>query len=574
MWKVALFFILTSLEVQAVECIPFKDQEFSPQALIRFVSSSKNLKVEDVLCKLPSSLRSQYSVEFFSEVGAAQEATTMEPRVHLFTDRFVLTFNGSSKQKGGDDIEFGYENHGGSLHDAIIGDLLLAGPNPQFRSANKLGCLSCHGSTEMPSTGTRFLFNASPFWEGFLGASGFGGDEGLGEYYIKEKEVLENFKKTAPEHPRYKYLIDLDKRFLSSSEFSSSPFGKNPPKSEYFFGAINKKYSQILAEMNHDRLVQVIMRTPHYNEYKFAIFGALATCPDINSFLPSQINAIHTNEDYLYPYLHGPITDKMLSDAVTDFELKQTLKGDPFGTGNPMTIIQTGDSFTDFLPRSNNQALIKFNWDSKVRQEFYGATVWYAQLRYLFEGRNPSVSMREWSIDPKKGFYRFNNDERVDDDEVLIPKKLRTADPELTAVKEIVPFDFDSPTPDEMKVGCDKLQELSLARLSGNKVSSTLIAESKVKPIGRTGFEVIQHECKICHTLQVMEAPKFPIEDQKEFEAFATSYSGFFGKAMCERVTREEHQPGIMPKYGPLSDPDKRAILSYLSSLGIKSPCQ
>jgi len=581
MWKIVLSLVLTSLEVHAVECVPFKEQEFSPQALINFVNSSKNLNVEDVLCKLPVSLRSQYSIEFFSEVGAAQEATTSEPRVHLFNDRFVLTFNGSSKQKGGDDIEFGYVNHSGPLHDAALGDLLLAGPTPQFRSPEKLGCLSCHGSTEKPSTGTRFLFNASPFWEGFFGSAGFGGDDGLGEYYIKEKEVFENFKKIAPQHPRYKYLVDLDKRFLSSAEFLSSPLSKETPNKtgEYVFGFVNQKYSQILAEMNHDRLAQVIMGTPHYNEYKFAIFGALATCPEIDAFLPSQINALHTNENYLYPYLHGAITDKMLSDAMTDLESKETLKGDPFGIGRPMTIVHEDDSnelhsFKYFLKNLKNQSLIKFYWDSKIRQEFYGAAFWYAQLRYLFEGRNPPVSMREWSIDPKKGFYRFNNDERVDDDEVLIPKRLRVADPELAAIKEIVPFDFDSPTPDQMKVGCDKLQELSLARLSDKNVLSVLIAESKVKPVERAGFQVLQHECKTCHTLQVMDAPLFPMEDQKEFELLVTSYKGFLGKSMCDRVLREEHQPGIMPKYGPLSESDKTAILTYLASLGIKSPCQ
>jgi hypothetical protein len=125
--------------------------------------------------------------------------------------------------------------------------------------ANPKLCLTCHGQDPRPN------WEAYATWPGAYGSN----DDEISEEVLPH---LKRFLERAETHPRYRFLVDLQKGF----ERQSPDYDGSRTVQEH-----NINLSARLTHWNFRRLSRILEATPDWNRYKYAVLGVLL-CHDFH----------------------------------------------------------------------------------------------------------------------------------------------------------------------------------------------------------------------------------------------------------------------------------------------------
>ena len=544
--RVALGLFLSCTVRAACTEIPF--EKFSWEALSERIKTDPAIrKVEDLICVLPKEYREFYALAFRSR--SLHQASYQEPRVLLFDSRspakFILSFNGNPKHDGYNNVEIiqAKDRERGTIQ---FIDVEFSGnaSRPAKITMDPPKCLACHG-TRIGKDDARFLFDASPVWEGFYGSDLF--SQSSQERRLLERAEFKKFQASAASHPRYKQLFSLPQRRADRQDKDSPGIAQDD---------INQSFTIKLAQFNHRRMLHLVMESEHYAYYKYAIYGVLHECRGVEDFIPQEMRRWHSNENRLIDELRGLDLRKMTPAQALAIEERATRETRT--SFAPVNFIRDELSKHSGLEYSTP---FKFMLDSEIKQQGYGANVDVnANFRFLFEARVKPVPMEEWNMDIEQGYYRFNNNDRVDFDIVALAPLLRAADPDLKdAPGESAPNVVPPPPPQ----GCDELKAKSRESLSRLAKTIKVPKLEEVRALNlRTGRAIVDRHCAHCHdNSQTIDlVPQLDFNDPGILE--------HYGSSACDRISRPVMDPKRMPKFLNLEKSQITALKAYFRKLG------
>ena len=282
--------------------------------------NSKIRSVEDFLCILPKKIRSSYTLSRKSR--SFQESSSQNPRAILFDKdnptKLILSFNGDPSHRGYQNIELirSIDDSKGRIE---LIDLAFSKDQKPVVTIDPPKCLACHG-TRISQSDRRLLFDANPLWKNFYGSGLFSVLTENSE--DDEKRHFLEFQKIAKNHPRYRYLEDLDQKTLAR-EVDDNFIINHKEMAQKIKGDFennsliraNKKFSIKLAEFNHLRILHFVMQSDLYKYYKYAIYGALV-CGSAEKFIPENLKPWHTNESRMSEELKGLTPENLSSQSI------------------------------------------------------------------------------------------------------------------------------------------------------------------------------------------------------------------------------------------------------------------
>ncbi len=359
-------------------------REFGPQ-----------VELEVVLMRIGEAypeLRRNYNL--MQDSKSRQAASAEFPRVIANTEdaRFVLTFNGDPNSAGYYEIEMyefraqpttedlrrtiernnlpaEYQSEGFHFRRIIFApradypyraSYADIATFPSVRPVNEPLCLGCHGKNPRPN------WESYNLWEGTYFITDhrrIGKKYRLG-YETPEHTAFDLFYSRQANKGRYRFLQGLDEQFLATSK----SYARVAPS----------QFTQVAGYLNYRRLAHVILQSPDYQKFKYAIMGALYNCQDFETFFSEG----------------------------THRELK----------GELATYIQ--DTLKVFAADANYFFL-------EGDHEIWG------KVRYIFEGRGHS--MRKWSMNFRRAPYSFVTPGGMP--EGFISTLLMETDPELATYR-------------------------------------------------------------------------------------------------------------------------------------------
>jgi hypothetical protein len=158
-----------------------------------------------------------------------QGASFSQPRVILShpNGRFFSTFNGCDQQTSGHKIEMIHYNEINNLFE--FSEVRFERSGAHFATAEELTrCLACHASAPATTAVARLqghpIWDSYPDWPNAFGNSHRHGGSGTAPLSPLIEQSWLHFQKTAPSHPRYRYL-GLDKINRSDLDTFSSHLG-------------------------------------------------------------------------------------------------------------------------------------------------------------------------------------------------------------------------------------------------------------------------------------------------------------------------------------------------------------
>ena len=549
--RVALGLFL-SLETRAA-CTEIPAEKFSWETLSERIKADPSIrKVEDLLCILPQNFREFYALAFRSR--SLHQASSLNPRVLLFDAKdpagMILSFNGNPMHDGFDNVEIirAKDRERGTIQFIDV-EFARDFSRPAKITMDPPKCLACHG-TRLAKDDARFLFDASPVWEGFYGSDLFG--QASQERRLKEREEFKAFQSSAATHPRYQHLLSILQRRADRQDKDSPGIALDD---------INQSFTIKLAEYNHRRLLRFVMESEHYAYYKYAIYGVLHECRAVEEFIPPEMRRWHTNESRLVDELRGVDLKKITPEQILAIRKRTALESRTNYSPEKFLGEQIVKKASQVEPIP-----YKFEIDGYIKQQGYGANVDVnANLRYLFEARVKPVPMEEWNIDIEQGFYRFNNNDRVDFDIVALAPLLRAADPDL----KDAPAGVESsmvlpPTP----AGCDELKAKSREALSrlAKVIKAPRLEEARALNL-RTGRAIVDRHCAHCHKNE----PAAELVPQLDFND--PSVLEHYGSTACDRISRGAMDAKRMPKFLNLEKSQITALKAYFRKLSPAIRC-
>jgi hypothetical protein len=248
-------------------------------ALERLISDRNVRSIEDLLPLLPADLRSRYVLMFRSR--SLHGSSFSHPRAILFDSeaRLVLSFNGDPGQSGFGDLEtMEFDDADKSFEFRQIAFPIDADRNASVHISkpNPEACLKCHGEPARP------IWDTHPAWPGAYGERY---DSGL---TASERSGLQEFLRDQPRHPRYRYLLAVD-RFANPETFRPSARTRYegdehlPPNAE--LGAA-------LGRLNFEAIVHLLESRPEFDSAQYLLLAALGNdCGRLDAFLPDAQRA-------------------------------------------------------------------------------------------------------------------------------------------------------------------------------------------------------------------------------------------------------------------------------------------
>ncbi len=227
--------------------------------------------VEEILQILPADYRKSYTLMHSS--NSLQEAEFQKPRIIFYGPDASLLMgvgNGDPNLMGHDTIEMIQFDR---KTNAFRFSLASRDDDGRFRVKEAVGCTGCHHPDLRPN------WAAYSHWPGAYGAD----DDRPGGELSDPKEVqqLVTFLKGADQHPRYRYLENLQKNYAPIT-------GGRPgdsPKTR-FSAAPNFRFSFRLSQHNFRRMTRILMGHPEYSRYKYAIAGSAVCGSSFDYFFP------------------------------------------------------------------------------------------------------------------------------------------------------------------------------------------------------------------------------------------------------------------------------------------------
>jgi hypothetical protein len=236
-----------------------------------FDPKNKIKTVEDVLAKLPASLRTNYVI--MAQSKSIQEATPENPRIIMFGEDAGITiaFNGGGLAFGGHSLEV-IEHHKDTATNDFA-EYVFGGKVPAGTAVHKTNkyvtairnsskCAGCHGGDD-----TRPNWEPYPVWPGAVPQSFLSTAE--------ERKYLDNFVIDGSSHPRYKFLL--------RKENVAAMMDINIETS------MASQYDSHVRAERTKRFLKIARRTPEFEKYQFGFIGALSACDNLEDYFPAEV---------------------------------------------------------------------------------------------------------------------------------------------------------------------------------------------------------------------------------------------------------------------------------------------
>lgn len=208
---------------------------------------------EELLEALPSALLSRYTILHTSR--SIQNASSQNPRVILFSDKFFIGFNGDSSQRGNDRIEL--MEYDRKKHQFNLAEVRLAEPAGPTVVENPKICSVCHGA------------DAHPLWDPY---AEWPGAFDTGDHFFNTKWAEAEFKRFSQGNAkkgRYQKLKDL------STYTSRTP---------------SRDLANVLDKLLEDRIAYHLFPSiKNLSSYVYALQAVDSRCSDIESFIPASL---------------------------------------------------------------------------------------------------------------------------------------------------------------------------------------------------------------------------------------------------------------------------------------------
>lgn len=336
------------------------DPALSYESILQLIKNKNIQSIEGLLAELPAPYLEKNVLILQSE--SLQGSTPKEPRVVFFggDSKLLLSITGP-RQPGGNRVEIIEYNEGTKSfapreilfspnredwNEDRYGQIRALGPSGAYARSAPKTCVFCHGRADFHP-----IWEASRFWPSAYGGVGDRFAEGS-----KELADWKTFHAHAGETPRY--------RVLSGRGLGSGLGGEKNAHA-----TLNGEFLESLTRLNAERIVDRIRRSPDYTSYRYAIYGALLGCANIDSMLP---RSLPPSRRTLSDLLEEMKANQVELEALTAEELKRTGRGTP----------EEAERAYGDLPTMASDS-----------ERGIGIT---AGLRYLFENRG--ISMKDWSL--------------------------------------------------------------------------------------------------------------------------------------------------------------------------------
>jgi len=508
----------------AATAISFADLE-------RLIADRNVRSIEDLLPLLPADLRSRYVLMFRSR--SLHGSSFAHPRAILFDPeaRLVLSFNGDPVQAGFNDLEAMEFNGADQSFEfreiAFPASSPPAGPGgstaglpAEARSAeagvhiskpNPQACLKCHGEPPGP------IWDTHPTWPGAYGERY---DAGL---TAEERSGLQDFLREQPTHPRYRYLLAVD-RFANPETFRPSARTRYegderlPPNAE--FGAA-------LGRLNFEAIVHRLESRAEFDSTRYLLLAALGSdCGRLDAFLPDAQRA--GVEDALARFVAASARANVEQAQLKQLRTVGADRSDSGGYG------QVGGI----------EPLDRF--------------------RFVVETRF-GLPTGQWTTALEKGSYDFAWSASAPAEMAsYLRKRVERDNPELKALADFRTFSERDPY-------CAYLARRSRAALATVRpvvpIASDQTPETAAPAHGAARTQALLNKCASCHLGGV--GPHLPLDRPPELAALLRGGHFAHGTLMDEIRWRLAPQAGAarMPLGSNLGDQEREALLEYFTTV-------
>lgn len=254
-----------------------EEKPFSYEEFLQSLSGKKITNLEEFISSLPEDMKKNYVLIYESK--SLQSAAFQKPRVILRSplSEVMITFTdpaGSSNQHD-QNVELMYWDKNERAFK--MKEITFDKGTYNVSETNPSKCLQCHGSDPRP--------NWEPYstWPGV-----YGGDAEFrygGELVPGERKQLDQFIKSASDHPLYKNLPNLKENFQVGKGFNGGEEAK---------GLMSYKFNESVAKLNFQRIVRQMKSNPAYEKFKYAsLYMASPLCSIGKSPFPPSLSKLN-----------------------------------------------------------------------------------------------------------------------------------------------------------------------------------------------------------------------------------------------------------------------------------------
>ena len=476
-------------------------EPFTMDSLRGLISKNQITTIEELLPLLPAELRANFTLMY--ESGSIQSGSKKKPRAILFSKdgKFSLTFNAGDepKQIGNDKIEVMQFDDQRKKFELFELGFSGKGP-PKISEANPQKCLACHHNEPRP------IWGGYPQWPGAYGST----DDEL-DALQGERRPFRKFRKFAETQPRYKNLI-------FDSQSKNYPYLRD--KSSNFDVRPNLRLTKAMAQLNSQRVMELLRKSPSYPEYRAQILSKIYGCdPD-----PDQPPSLRD----LISKAGVPLSEWTLlkgntpgGTAFFDGDYNQSLGGRIYYEGATGIERYVARGIIDDLAPQSPELLTLFR--STGDQAFYQGMLDrdYAPPASFV---TPTGAKNPWDRPPQSTCDTLN---------ALIAK----APAQANCVANSNP----------------------VAPQAGGLVAITAAMNG--------GKQILLNRCQVCHTSETSTAPQFPFGNERELSKLIARNPEFL-KRLLFRISDQAPADLKMPAPGGSLTTDERSSVEfYLKNL-------
>jgi mono/diheme cytochrome c family protein len=550
--------LLFCVNVFGETCPVLKQEELSSERVYALTQNQAcNIRsVKDLISHLPESFRNQYALFYRSRsIQGPMRTDYKRPRVILYDElhqknpykripsKFMLTFNsGEGDQAGANSIEMVDINTSGGKDDLDIfkyRDITFREGKAELSQVNPSRCKTCHGEPARP------IYPGYPDWEGSFGSlhahdSPPQEDEGLVAY--------ENSLKAMPDS-RYSLLGPTRDKSYSLRPTDKLAHGND---------AINGE----LGQANAIRVARLMLKTPDFEKFKYAIAAGLLRCSGMESFVaPELAKQLHRNIDGRFS-----LTKKWPPKNLQESFKKISAHGRHFLLVDYISRKRFAKAFAS-SPSMERLYVDTFNVQGFSRGDPLGAN-----LRFLFEGRNLNID--NYFLDLMQPTYRYHNGGGAAEQTVY---ELAKHDSELRNIlkNHVVTDSTGIDRINRQQQLCASLKKKSLSATRKFKVTpldpsweaGTCVdcpkgLKPKLTPLPNSYPHIFTQSCASCHDSELDYAPPIPFSDPAKFRAWLNTAEN--AAKIQERLLHPDEERR-MPQNKRLTEDEVNTLIRYIS---------
>jgi len=583
----SLLGLLTAIAMaKSPSCPMLQEEQLSAAAVNALIKNPAcNIRsIPDVLSHLPESYRKKY-VNFYRSrsLQGPHETDYKNPRAVVVGENsnLMMTFNGDSKQAGNLGLEMVEINTEGGKDDLDVFKYYEVQfpyqdekakdkswqdvqSHMSYSDANPKRCAACHGSPARP------IYPGYPLWEG-----SFGSTHGRmpNDQPPEEMKGLEEYLKKvrSPEASRYKLLPEAK----NSDQMTASLMNND---------SINGR----LGNANGVRVARMMLKTPDYDKYKYALIGAFLRCEGFENFIPSAPRSSLLNNLENKYQLKAKWPESKQNEFINQVYLSRNLF-----LISDMGLTRNADRestpFPQYLKKfkqdmGGSEEFKRLQIDTFATQDIPRADPLGANLRMVMEGRGLNID--NWFLDLTQPTYRYHNGGAATEATL---KELAKIDPSID--KSIAKYFNGSYLNSEAeKEVCNKVQQLSLKALDGVEVpklpktknsddleshsSSDFLCEpsdisdevKKIKSVTDQSLDpkypkTFTNTCAVCHDSAAKIAPHIPFSSSSDMSHWLAKPEN---KALIKGKLLNPDETRRMPPTRKLEPDELKQVLNFI----------